>query len=118
MVSFTLNAARLHVVVDGERIDLVVGGLRRYRGKHSPSQRGQHHQEERDYGPSEPARKLPGALASGRGNCTISSLSPIAGGHGPVGLPLRLAGCNGLALVVLTLAGSEGNLDFGVPSEK
>ena len=56
----------LHVVVDDEGIDLVVGRVRPRRGEHRPRQRRQHHQQKRNDDPREAAADLPSALAGGR----------------------------------------------------
>src|SRR4029453_7667135 len=59
------NTARLHVVVNREGIDLVIGRVRLAPGDENPGQSRHHHQEEGDYGPSESARNLHSALANG-----------------------------------------------------
>src|SRR5215207_6044634 len=60
-------------------------------------------------------RTCQGRPAAATCNCTIASLSSVASSHHPLGLAPRLPGRNGLALVILTLATSQRDLNFGVP---
>jgi hypothetical protein len=93
------HTARLHIVVDRERIDLVIGRVGGSRDGQNPHQPAQTYHKKRDYGSGESPTHVADALDSRRGQLHYRLLVLDWEPREPVRLAPRHTDGNGLALV-------------------